>query len=88
MHLKSKIECPDLISWMFIINICLFLRLIGVDFPSKVLGNVSLPGCVSFTRQGVMGEKENSTPFTCCLHKESLARDKNRFQTLSTTVCA
>lgn len=34
-----------------------------------------------------MGEKENSVPFTCCLHKERLAGDKNRFQTLSAPLC-
>lgn len=70
---------------MFIINM---FNLIGVDFISKLLGNVSLPGCGSFTREKVTGEKENSMLFTCCLHKESLAGDKNRFQTLSTPVCA
>lgn len=65
----------------------LFLRLIGASLTSKLLGNVSMSGCGSFTSERVMGEKQNSMLFTCCLHKESLAGDKNRFQTLSTPVC-
>lgn len=66
----------------------LFFNLIGVD--SKLLGNVSLPGYdfFFFYRVRVMGEKEDSVLFTCCLLKESLAWDKKRFQTLSMLVCA
>lgn len=74
---------------MFRINTCFsFAFTLGWHYLKKTLDNVSLPGYGSFTRHGVMGEKENSMAFTCCLCKESLAGDKNRFQTLHTPACA
>lgn len=52
-----------------------------VDVTSEFLVNFSLLVRGAFTTESVMGEKENSMLFTC-LHKESLAGDKNRFQIL------
>lgn len=66
---------------LLFVFVVLLSVLLGLN---QCLGNFSRPHCGFFffpyNTQGVTGEKENSTLFTFCLHKESLAGDKNRFQ--------